>query len=315
MSRSSIVVIAVTACCIQIHAVASSLTCSSATGSSHVFTATTCVPLFSPTATLDWGSPAEGSITGAPGSNLGGLGPATLSEPAGTTLDAEVGGDPFTIVSNEQLKRVDNTALAWNGTNWAPANFVYPTYNFFAGNFGAPDTPTSQPPTGDNLLGALATSGSAEPMITLSFSLPLEYVGFEIGSANNINFTAQLLAFNAGGQQIGTYQIVDTGTGGACAGLADNPPIPCSDAPLIQFYDPAGTIASIEAVVTDDVSGLYIDTMQTATAPGAPEPGTLILTGLGCVAVVYLRHRRNVRWRRLSASIFRGEESRANVVG
>jgi hypothetical protein len=244
------------------------------------------------------------------GSNLGGLGPDTRSyaggpwpETVGTTLDAEAGGDAFTIVSNDQLERADNTELAWNGSNWAPAPFVNSTNTYFAGHFGAPSTPTSQPQFGDNLLGALAPSGgdNGPPIITLKFAVALSYVAFEVSSATNPNFTAQLLAFNAAGVQIGTYQVTDTGGGGFCPGLSMNPPQPCNDAPLIQFYDPTVSIASVELIMTNDDSGVYIDELSVAEGLGAgpvPEPVTSGLVALGLLLTLWVAKRRQPHFSR-----------------
>jgi hypothetical protein len=140
--------------------------------------------------------------------------------------------------------------------------------------------PTSQPPFGDNLLGAIG-GGSSTPQITLTFANPLYYIAFQVSSATDSNFTAQLLTFNALGQQLGTYQVLDTGAGGNCAGLAENPPVPCNDAPLILYYDPTGGIAQVELVMTTDASGVYIDELQTTEAP---EPGSVGMVLFGLVA-------------------------------
>jgi hypothetical protein len=108
----------------------------------------------------------------------------------------------------------------------------------------------------------------------------LSYIAFQVSSATNSNFTAQLLAFNSLGQQIGTFQVIDTGAGGGCAGLSNVAgPLPCDDAPLIQFYDATTSITKVELIITDDLSGFYIDTFE---ADVVPEPGTvgMMLFGL-----------------------------------
>jgi hypothetical protein len=254
--------------------------------------------MFSANAVLDWGSAVVGNITGPMGSNMGGLGADTRSsaggvwpEPVGTTLDAGVDGDAFTIVSDDQLVRADNTALAWNGSAWLPAIFVDGSNTYVAGHFNAPAMPTSQPQFGDNLLGALAPSGgdNGPPTITLKFATALSYVAFRVSSASNANFTAQLLAFNAAGVQIGTYQVTDTGAGGLCSSLAHSPPQPCNDAPLIQFYDPTVSIASVELVMLDDSSGVYIDELTVGTVP-EPISGSLIALGLLLILCTAKRH-------------------------
>jgi hypothetical protein len=288
---------------IATQAAASSMVCSSAVGASTSFTALpSCSPMFSPTAMLDWGSPVNGSMTG---SNMGGLGPATRTyaggswpEALGTTLNAAVDGDAFTIVSNDQLERADNTELAWNGSGWAPALFVDGTNSYFAGHFNAPTTPTSQPKFGDNLLGALAPSGgdNGPPTITLHFATALAYIAFQVSSASSANFTAELLAFNSSGVQIGTYQVSDTGGGGFCAGLAHNPPQPCDDAPLIQFYDPSTSIASVELIMLNDDSGVFIDELMVAPIP---EPVSSSLVALGLLATLWAAKYKKVKfWRK-----------------
>lgn len=143
--------------------------------------------------------------------------------------------------------------------------------------------PTSTPPFGDNLLGAIAPPGGSggAPEITLTFTEALSYIAFQVSSATNSNFTAQLLAFNSLGQQIGTFQVMDTGAGGTCAGLTHNGPEPCNDAPLIQFYDPTVSITKVELIMTDDLSGVYIDELEATTAP---EPGTIGMMLLGLAA-------------------------------
>jgi hypothetical protein len=242
-----------------------SAVCSVAQGASNVFTTQSCSPLFTPTATLDWGAAIQGSMTGT---NLGGLGPASNStwpQAIGTTVNAAVGGVRFTVTSNDLLTRVDNADLAWSSTfnAWVPASFAYPGARYFSGFFGGATTSTSVPATGDNLLGAVAPSGASHgsPTITLTFALPFSYVAFHISSKTNSNFTAQLLAFN-GAVQLGTFQVQATGLGGNCAGTTQSPPQPCNSAPLIQFYAPAGTITTVQVVLVDDTTGMYIDSLE-----------------------------------------------------
>jgi hypothetical protein len=238
-------------------------TCSVAQGTSNVFTTQSCSPLFTPTATLDWGTAVNGSLSGV---NLGGLGAASTStwpQPVGTTLNAAVGGVRFTIASNDLLERVDNADLAWSSTfnAWVPASFAYPGSRFFSGYFAGASSPSSVPATGDNLLGAVAPSGVSHgsPTITLTFQAPLSYVAFQVSSKTNSNFTAQLLAFN-GTVQLGTFQV--QGQGGNCGFLNESPPQPCNAASLIQFYDPNGTITKVQVVMVDDTTGMYIDSLE-----------------------------------------------------
>ena len=215
-----------------------------------VLTPVSCAPTFTPTALLDWGTPINGTLAGT---NSGGLGPASRSTwplAANTTINASIGESSFPAsASNDLLERSDNTEQARSNSSdrWLPATFVDPDNFYFAGNFNAPTTPTSQPPFGDNLLGAIApTSGAqGEPTITLSFSSPLSGIAFQVSSAANSNFTADLIALDPSGNQLGTYQVADIGDGGMCAGLAATPPQPCADAPLIQYSSASIDISSM----------------------------------------------------------------------
>lgn len=274
--------------------------------------------MFTPTSTLDWGAAVDGSVTG---SNLGGLGPASSSgaggvypEPAGTALNAAIGGNAFTISSNGELQRAENTTQAWNGNAWVPVETMDSTNVYFAGHFGAP---SAQSPSGygDDLLGGLAQNpvSIGSPEITLTFSLPLSYIEFEVSSAQNPDFTAQLIARDSLGKAIGTYQIQDTGGGGFCAGLsASSGSTPCNDAPLIQFSDPTGSIKSVELIMVDDLSGVYVDQLGASEGFGslltnfqtpAPEPGSFGLLGAGLASLLWLRTRRRRAARHSAARI------------
>jgi hypothetical protein len=267
--------------------IASTVLCSSATGTSNVFTDQSCSPIFTTAAALNWGSSVAGSLTGPLGSNAGGLGPASDSygggpwpEAPGTVLNASVAGIPFTVESpDDELVRADNTEFAWNGSTWVNALLVNSTNIYFAGQFGAPSA-SSQLGFGDSLLGAIAPPGPnpGAPTITLTFAQALEYVAFQVSSASAPNFVAELLAFNAQGRQIGASMIDDTGGGGYCAGLGLQTPRPCNDAPLIQFFDPTASIASVELVLMNDDSGVYIDDLEVAQAP---EPASWVFVACG----------------------------------
>jgi PEP-CTERM motif len=254
--------------------------------------------MFAPVAFVDWGAPVVGSIVGPPGSNLGGLDPVsnqTWPVAVGTTLNAASNQNTFTITSNDQFLRADNTEMAWDGSNWTPAMYVNSSNIYFGGHFGAPSAPSAQPQFGDNLLGAFEPAGTdnGPPEITLSFSQTLSYISFQVSSASNANFTAELLAFDMFGQQIGTYMIADTGGGGNCAGLAATPPQPCNDAALIQFYDPGDKIASVELIMLDDPTGVLIDELGVASIP---EPGSWTLFALGLALILWAK-RKQIKFR------------------
>jgi hypothetical protein len=253
--------------------------------------------LFAPVQLVDWGAPVSvgGSVTGPVGSNLGSLGQSgSWPVSVGTVLDAASNQNYFQISSNDQLTRADNTEMAWNGTNWAPAPFVDGTNIYFGGNFGAPSTPSATLPYGDNLLGALAPSGASNgnPQITFTFSETLSYIQFQVSSAVSSDFVAQLLVFDSLNNQLGTFQVTDTGDGGSCPGLAMRPPQPCNSAPLIWFNDPNDSIAKVELILFNDPSGVYIDQLGLASIP---EPGSWTLTAAGLIAAAYVWKRRQAR--------------------
>jgi hypothetical protein len=102
------------------------------------------------------------------------------------------------------------------------------------------------------------------------------------------------LAFNSLGQQIGVYQVQDTGSGGNCAGLSTfGAPAPCNDAALIQFYDPTNSIKSVELVM-DDFSGVYIDELQVASVAPAPEPASIGVAGISLLCVIWIAQRKRL---------------------
>jgi hypothetical protein len=221
-----------------------------------------------------------------------GLLPGTV----GTPIDAASNQNYFQITSNDQLVRADNTEMLWNGTNWAPAPFVDATNIYFGGNFGAPSTPSSTLPYGDNLLGALAPPGSSNgnPQITFTFGETLSYIQFQVSSVSSADFVAQLLVFDSLNNQLGTFQVTDIGDGGNCPGLAQTPPQPCNSAPLIWFNDPNDSIAKVELILFNDTSGVYIDQLGLASIP---EPSSWALTAAGLIAAAYVWKRRQARFK------------------
>lgn len=237
--------------------------------------------MYTPTAFLNWSA----------------LGPATTAAIAGTVTADTSDNVAVTVGSNMLLQRQDNTQLAWSSSMsaWIPVVFANPGTVNFPGHFNGPTTPGSAPATGDSLLVATPPSGNSPgyASMTMSFSAPLYYVEFQVSSRGagnpNTDFIATLEAFDALGNEIGSYQIADTGAGGTCTGLSDAAgPVPCNDAPEIQFYDPDGRIRSVSLIV-NDTTGAEINTLEIAAIP---EPAPAVLTGFGTLVLLFAARRR-----------------------
>jgi hypothetical protein len=267
--------------CVTAHA--TSVVCTMQVGNSGPFYSQDCNnALLTPTSGLSWGSmmPASGGLVTGP-------------------LTSSMNGDSFAVTSNADFEGLDNTALAWNGSSWVPA-FLVSTAGTFAGHFNSETTPPGPPPEGvlgDRLLGVVAAPGSTNPdtTVTLTFAHALSFIEFQVSSlqGTNSNFTAELIAYDSNGHVLGTYQVVDTGGGGQCAGLANTAgPQPCNDAPYVQFYNPEDNIASVELIM-NDTAGALLDSLSIAGDPpnGVPEPSSAALFAIGMllVAVAYKR--------------------------
>lgn len=272
---------------------AGTITCSSASGSGGL-TSTVCGPLFTSNDYLDWGALHAGS-------GYSGFGEAV--DPASATgpysgIARTYGGVGVTVSSPNAMNigRVDNTVYAWDPTyGWTSPQIVagYPIYTF-NGRFGAPSNPSSAPPFGDNLLAVFASTAVSESEMMLSFDTPIQGVGFRISSRYNVDFTALLQAYDSTNTLLGSYQIITTGLGGACAGLggpdqgAD--PVPCNDAPLMQILAP-GTSRLLLTV--NDPTGAVIDQLGLLTSE-APEP-SMALGTLAAIAVLFIARRNAAR--------------------
>ena len=249
---------------------------------------TSCSQSFVATDFLNWGAPIPD----------GGLGEAfnpEAQEMDQSVVVATTQGVVVDATTNMGLERADNTAYAWDAAtgSWVNPGTTY-DINTFAGHFGAPSTPTSTPAYGDALLGATggSYSGSDDAQLTLNFSQTIYGIAFDVSSASNANFIATLDAYDTMGDLLGVYQVNtnSTNVGGTCSTLTSTPnPIPCNNAPLIQFYDPEGRVASIVLTV-NDTNGLYIDELGLTTLasvwnsdPAAPDPQTATLIGGGLV--------------------------------
>jgi hypothetical protein len=257
---------------------ASSIICLLSTGSSGPFETQACnQQLADPGASLNWANVISANTPQVTG-----------------PLTGSVAGNTVTVSSNFMLEGADNTALAWDGSSWQQAGFVTGATTF-AGHFNSATTPTGpspEPPLGDNLLGILAPAGApiGNPTLTLNFSHGLSFVEFQVtarvGSQDpndstlgeNTDFTGTLEAFDSQGNLLGTYAVVDQGTGGLCAGLSNTfGPQPCNDAPFFQFYNAQDQIASVELTL-DDPTGMYVDSLK---INAVPEPASFAMFGIG----------------------------------
>jgi len=196
----------------------------------------------------------------------------------------------ITLTSPGLLQRADNTAFAWDGSEWTLPDFVAgQSITTFVGHFGAPSTPTSTPRFGDNLVGVVGSSP-----LTITFSSPVLSAGLRISSKTLSDFTATLQAYDSQNHLLGTYAIVASGLGGACSGLGvlDPNPHPCNDAPLLAFLgDPNNpNLPQIARLIvsTNDPNGLFIDTLY---VHDVPEPAAIFLTGGGICLFWRLRRR------------------------
>jgi len=217
------------------------------------------------------------------------------------TLSGSMGSDGVTVTSSDWFAGFDNTDLAWNGIAWEQAWEVNSGINTIGSQFNSTTQPNGPPPEGiygDNLLGIVQPTGSsdADTTATISFQQTLGFVEFQVSDMdpNAVNFTADLIAYDSNGAVLGIYQVIDTGGGGACAGLEDTAgPQPCNDAPVLQFYAPQGNIASVELVMSDP-TGALIDTMSGVVGFAAvPEPSSFMAFGIGIFALLLLAAKRN----------------------
>jgi len=274
---------------------AGSITCSSAVGSSSLV-GTACGSLFTPNDFLDWGAPHAASGYSGFGEAVN---PAAATPPYGGSATTMNGvGVQVSSPNGMDIGRVDNTIYAWNGSFWTLPDLVagQPIYTF-GGHFDAP--PTSSSPFGDHLLGVFNSTGStSEMLLNLTPNSHVGGVAFRVSSTYNSDFTALLEAYDATNNLLGRYQVAAQGLGGSCAGLSapdhGNDPVPCNDAPLIQFFDPSGQIASVKLSV-DDPHGAVIDRLGLFEIQTVPEPGTELGAGIALGVILIFGRKRYLR--------------------
>jgi hypothetical protein len=293
---------------------ADSVVCSVSSGMGPLVTQSSCNQSFVSNDFMNWGAPVSSGGLGEALSPPSDLGPALVTTQLGVGIS---------VTSNEMLERADNTDLAWDaGLNeWvAPTvgNGFAENINTFMGNFDAPSMPTyagNNGPAygpnnypyqfGDPLLGAVpgqyANPGPfvglpllTQPIMTFSFNQPLYGVAFRVSSETNPDFTAVLDAYDSSGDLLGVYQVNDTGDGGICSSLSNaSGPVPCNGAPIMQFYDPEGRIASVVLTLEGD-TGEYVDGLSLLDGPqqtGAPEPASAALIGGGLIILALASRR------------------------
>lgn len=224
---------------------------------------------------------------------LAALGPASNNPSAGPWQTSNNGVN-ITLSSVGLLQRAQNTAFAWDGSEWTLPDFVAnANVNTFQGHFGAPSSPQSTPAFGDALVGVVGPSS-----LTINFSAPILSAGFMISSKTLANFTATLQAYDTSNNLLGTYSIVANGLGGLCAGLGNlqtGNPQPCNDAPFLGFLgkNPQAQIGSL-VVSTNDTNGMFLDTLFVQDSQAVPEPSVIFLMGSG-LCVIGLFRRRNIQ--------------------
>lgn len=298
---------------------ASSVICQTGSNVSSVV-ATPCGQTFVANELMNWGAP-----TGAGGLGEAYISRTGLSQPVSVMAQSLGGPNPAELIgvtSNMILERADNTAYAWDSatSSWETPTFIeigsnpFLPINTFAGHFNAPSYESSTAPYGPNnypywfgdpLLGAVARSsgGSSAADMTMTFSQALYGVSFEVGSSSRSDFVATLYAYGASGNLLGVYVVNTNGTGvgGVCSGLStlSPDPVPCNNAPVIQFDDPEGRIKSVVLTV-NDTGGLFIDSMLLDVFGGSdptstPEPATAPLIGIGLI-VLALAAKRTSHW-------------------
>lgn len=217
------------------------------------------------------------------------FGPADGTTPAGGWT-AQVGGMGVTLSAGNDLSilRADNTLYAWSGTGWTLAAFMPGFPTTFDGHFGAPSTPTSTPPLGDNLVGVSGTGP-----FNIALSQAVNAIGFSLSTRVQLDFLATVTAYDVNNLVLGSVSVATAGGGGQCPGLADaDGPAPCNDAPYVAILDSLGQIKRI-SISTSDAAGFYVSALYVdQAAPAVPEPGTASAIGLGLVCLLLVAGRR-----------------------
>ena len=217
---------------------------------------------------------------------------------ASTNLTPNTGG----------LQTAVNYSDVFEGGIWISRLFSANTQPYgFQGHFDAPpDTSPSSPippgTPGDSLIGLAVNGTTSAGILTMSFSDPLESLGFRLASNYNSSFEATISVFsglNGTGTMIDQLNLSST-AGGICTSLSSGAnmphvPVPCNDAPFLGFLSTGG-IHSV-TVSTNDSRGFYIGSLFFTPGGGSggivtPEPASLVLCGFGMAALAFGRLRR-----------------------
>ena len=247
--------------------------------------------------TLDWGT-AFGQANQTNDNPHSGTWSTNL---AGVPIDVSIGSD-FVGTGSPQLLRLNNEVLVWNGSSWQPPQFLPtsdPSHADFTtdGHFYAPG-PAPQSGDGAHLLGINNGTGS----MVINFGQGVTEAGLLLSVSDtgfNTNFDATIRAYDHNNVLLATYVINTQGVGSECAGMSQNPPQPCNDAPFIGIKSlTTGQIFKIViSATTPGPNGtpetLLLDSLQFQELQnGVPEPAVISLCGGGLVLIGLLRRRR-----------------------
>lgn len=194
-------------------------------------------------------------------SGLNALGPIDTVD-WGTVADETGSSVPSPYVRTSTPSSITTTAIIATGTS----NFLIEVEgSFWDGNFSPGDV-------------LLWTSFNSSPM-ALTFSIPIQGIGFQIQRADSGPFTASLTAFGAGNVSFGTVTV----NGTSSVGGGDN------TAPFIGVYSNLADIVSISLAVNGVSTDFAINQATLLTSLNSiPEPGTFAMSGIGFLALIFV---------------------------
>jgi hypothetical protein len=270
---------------------ASGILCSLGIGSSTPISFTTgCDQPISFTNTFDWAT----------------LNPQPLSSSSGPTyesgLNPDFGGTPWSATQGPEtvtamisaggtyppyLQLDGNTAWVYNPSNPVNLNgYVYASAYNNAVALGFSTIDPAHPTAwyfGETLLTEQNPDNNSPVPISVSFSHPVDGVGFQISTLSDPNFIATLIAYDAQGNVLGTFILNTNGTnvGGTCASLYNSPGAPCTTpAPWIGITDDelhlgANMIARV--TILTNMPNFAIGTLEYNYIQ-TPEPSTFLFS-------------------------------------
>jgi hypothetical protein len=203
-------------------------------------------------------------------SGLNALGPTdtvawgTLADETGSSI-----ASPYVVTSNPSS--ITTTATINTGTS----NFlIFVEGSFYNGNFSPNDV-------------LLSTAFNSSPIV-ISFSIPIQGFGLQIQRNDTGPFTASLTAFGAGNVNFGTVTVNGTST----IGNGDN------TAPFLGIFSNLTDIVAISLAVDGVNTDFAINQatlLKSLNNNTTPEPGTVALGGIGFIALMLLRLRKDDR--------------------